>query len=153
MFNFVFCRYLIVNDDVTRNIRKLKRAHSSKSFVKCGEPRLPGAKTPSMAGTWATGSHANWLRISLSVSSYKGILYLEHLGGGGQLKEPPCMMLSSFLFLYQLNSHLQTKIMMVLCTRFTFRLQQLLYAISIVVIVTVLTVTRREFQVGGLGEV
>ena len=27
--------------------------------------------------------------ISLSVSSYKGILYLENLGGD-QLKEPPC---------------------------------------------------------------
>ena len=30
----------------------------------------------------STGSHANWPGISLSVSSCKGILYLENLGGG-----------------------------------------------------------------------
>ena len=33
--------------------------------------------------------HANWPGISSSVSSYKGILYLNNLGGD-QLKEPPC---------------------------------------------------------------
>ena len=27
------------------------------------------------------GSHANWLGISLSVSSYKGVLYIENFGG------------------------------------------------------------------------
>ena len=37
----------------------------------------------------STGSHENWTRISLSVSSCKRILYLENLGGD-QLKEPPC---------------------------------------------------------------
>ena len=38
----------------------------------------------------STGSHVNWPRIFLSVSSYKGILYLKNLGGV-QLKEPPCI--------------------------------------------------------------
>ena len=37
----------------------------------------------------STGSNANWPGISLSVSSHKGILYLENLGGV-QLKKPPC---------------------------------------------------------------
>ena len=44
----------------------------------------------------STGSHGNWPEISLSVSSYKGILYLEKnifFWGGGQLKEPPCSMI------------------------------------------------------------
>ena len=37
-----------------------------------------------------TGSHANWPGISLSVSSNKGILYLENLGGVQLKKKPPC---------------------------------------------------------------
>ena len=38
----------------------------------------------------STGSHANCPGISLSVSSYKGILYLKNLGGD-HLKKPPCI--------------------------------------------------------------
>ena len=41
----------------------------------------------------STGSHANWPGISRSVSSHKGILYLENLGGV-QLKKPPCTIFS-----------------------------------------------------------
>ena len=31
--------------------------------------------------TWCSGSYANWLRISLCVGGYKGILYLENVRG------------------------------------------------------------------------
>ena len=57
----------------------------------------------------STGSHANCPGISLSVSSYKGILYLERLGGV-QLKEPPCTS-ASYLPILDQYEHLlsQTK--------------------------------------------
>jgi hypothetical protein len=55
----------------------------------------------------STGSHANWPGISLSVSSHKGILYLENLGGVQFKKNHPVCAKCFLLLVSRVTSYNQ----------------------------------------------